>query len=749
MAYDVGDVIDNHYRVERRFDGGMGHVYIVLDQIVNKRFAIKQLPESHAAEPVLRERFRREAAAWLQLDYHPHIVQAHTYHERLDGPVLILEFVDGPSLDDLIRKDGPLSPIQLIAYSRQVCQALQYAATKEIPGRGQGVLHRDIKPSNVLISRANQLKVTDFGLAKIGGDAKITREGQYVGTITYSSPEQLRAAGNVTQLSDLYSWGAVMYQAVCGDLPFRGKTAADLYFAIQSQVPPSLEERCPDLNAALARCIHRCLEKEASARFESFKDLDQTLAALESVVAIRPDRRCAQCGYTTRRGGAKCMVCGATSALSPATPAPGRRSIGIWSCSCGARLRETVPRCPKCGRARTQPARDSSDETENPERTLRPQLRGATVGLTDSAPGATPPPGLAWSVDDTHAYLIELRGGGEVKSWLLDRSGYTLGRDPKMKIRLDDPTIARYHLFLVNLPVGWVAICPQGKTIARYNGWEARQRVLLRGDVLNIGKSWLAFSGPDGQSELPRIPGHWTDSASAKTMVRSRSGELTELLTNPPAACTIELPGEPPVTSHGLPLRIGSAPICDIRVTGSGVAPVHAVLTWQSNGVHLLNVVVDLETKVNDQPVLESTLGDGDRVMVGCVPMRIRLAGDLGGPARFRGQMTQSEPRRLGVTILTGSQRGQTAVLNSGETYVLGRVSENQLTITHDPHVSRRHLEVVVEGDVLRVRDLGSRGGFFVNQVHFKEACDAKLGDVLVVGRTSLLIHQELERDPW
>jgi pSer/pThr/pTyr-binding forkhead associated (FHA) protein/tRNA A-37 threonylcarbamoyl transferase component Bud32 len=749
MAYDVGDVIDGHYRVERRYDGGMGHVYIVLDQIVNKRFAIKQLPESHAAEPILRERFRREASAWLQLDYHPHIVQAHTYHERLEGPVLILEYVDGPSFDELLRSEGTISPPQAVAYARQFCQAMHYAHHKEIPGRGHGVLHRDIKPSNILITRTNQLKVTDFGLAKIGGESRITREGQYVGTITYSSPEQLRAAGNVTGLSDLYSLGAVLYQATCGEVPFRAKTPAELYFAIQNDKPASLEQRCPDLNPALARCIMRCIEKEPGDRFQSFMEFEQALGALEGSVRDRRDRRCSVCGFISRRGSSRCPVCAAGSPISPVTPRPMKTGSG-WTCPCGQPVSELEIRCPKCGRPRPKRVRESTQDLA-PDRTLRPQARGGGIGLADSSPGATPPPVFAWTLDESRPYLVEIRGGGDVQAWVLERSGYTLGRDPKMKIRLDDPTVARYQLFLVNLPLGWLAINPQEGAAVRFNGWEARQRVLRRGDTVLVGKTWLVFTGPAPPSrDLGRLAGRWSSAIAAdEPTVKSRSNELTQLASNPPAACSIEIPGAPGVVSYGQPLRIGSAPICDVRLVGSGVAPIHAVVVWQADGPHLFNLAVDLDTSVNDQPVLERLLADGDRLQVGCVPTRVRLQGELGVPARVRRAVTPPAPRALGLTVLTGPQKGQTAVLKPGQAYHLGRVSDSDVTLTHDPHVSRKHLEVTATGDTLQIRDQGSRSGFFLNQVHFAETAEARLGDVLVIGKTSLLVHQEIELEPW
>src|SRR5262249_40508461 len=154
------------------------------------------------------------------------------------GPILILEFVDGPALDRLLKSQKTLTPVQAVRYARQFCQAMHYAHSKPILDRGTGVLHRDIKPGNILITRANQAKVTDFGLAKFEeSQTKLTGEGQFIGTIAYSSPEQLRSAGKVTKASDVYSFGAVMYQMLTGQPPFRAATPAELYHLIL-QTPP-------------------------------------------------------------------------------------------------------------------------------------------------------------------------------------------------------------------------------------------------------------------------------------------------------------------------------------------------------------------------------------------------------------------------------------------------------------------------------------------------------------------------------
>src|SRR5262245_16695524 len=289
----------------------MGFVYIVLDEVVGKRFAIKQLSELHAEQDVLRERFRREASTWLQLDYHPHIVQAHSYLPRSDAPMLILEYVDGPSVDLMLRAEKRLCPAQVLSYARQFCLAMQHAHARVIPERGVGVLHRDIKPGNLLLTRTNQIKVTDFGLAKIQGDANLTSEGQFLGTVAYSPPEQLRGAGDVSKASDVYSFGAVMYQMLTGRQPFRGSNPAEIYYAVHETEPRPIRELNPGVDAELADVVLRCLRKSAGDRFADFLALERAINDIKPTLEAR-QTPCNSCGFISTRSLTKCSVCGST-----------------------------------------------------------------------------------------------------------------------------------------------------------------------------------------------------------------------------------------------------------------------------------------------------------------------------------------------------------------------------------------------------------------------------------------------------
>jgi serine/threonine protein kinase/pSer/pThr/pTyr-binding forkhead associated (FHA) protein len=748
VPFSVGDLIDDHYRVEQRYAGGMGFVYIVLDEVVRKRFAIKQLSELHAEKEVLRERFRREAATWLQLDYHPHIVQAHSYMQRMDAPMLILEYVDGPSLDLMLRAEKRLCPAQVVAYARQFCRAMQHAHSRVIPDRGVGVLHRDIKPGNLLLTRTNQLKVTDFGLAKILGDVNLTSEGQFVGTVAYSPPEQLRGAGDVSKASDVYSFGAVMYQMLAGQQPFRGSNPADLYCAVQETEPRSIRDVNPEVEFALAQLVARCLKKRASERYTDFHELEKAINEIQLSDNPRA-RACHNCGFISYRSLTRCSVCsGAQRAVGKKEPSKTRVPARVWNCSCGANVPGNREKCPDCGRLRSTLAKAASEPGS-----LWPQSSDfdaplPVFELADSPQQRRAEQMASWNLDAGKEYLVELKSNGAVMPWLLERSGYTLGRADSMKIRIDDSRIAQFQLFLVRLPCGWLAMNPQLNPCVEVNGWSMRQRVLRPGDLLHMGATWLAYAGPSGISEpLAPIPGRWSEKGvpSGQT-VRAGGSHLTMLDTPCPSACTLELAGDRRFSTRGHPLRVGSSPLCEVRLDDPSVAPIHALVAWQVDGPHLINIAGSLVRKVAGDAITDHLLRDGDLLEIGSTPVRARVEGDQLLPGLRWAEATAS-PGRLAMTVLTGPQRGQTAVLPVGQTLTLGRHSDCDVIIASDSFISRRHVELTASALEIDFKDLGSRGGFFLNQTHFTTSAVAHLGDVSVFGKTSLLVHHEVDAE--
>jgi predicted Ser/Thr protein kinase len=281
--------------------GAMGVVYKARDPQLERTVAIKTLrrdlglpPEEYAD---LRKRFAQEATAAGRLN-HPHIVTIHDVIDIGDVPYIVMEFLQGQSLGELIG-GVPLPPARAVPLVVQVCEALDYA-------HAHGVVHRDIKPGNIMVLAGDVAKVSDFGIARIAGSA-VTRTGVVVGTPAYMAPEQLR--GRVPDgRSDLFSLGVVLYEALAGRNPFQcEELTATLYQVVQVD-PPPLSEKNSAISAALARVTTRVLAKEPEQRYPTARALAEALTgalaaatAPATVVTTLPTRRPA---YRRRRRAA-------------------------------------------------------------------------------------------------------------------------------------------------------------------------------------------------------------------------------------------------------------------------------------------------------------------------------------------------------------------------------------------------------------------------------------------------------------
>ncbi|MFM7163257.1 MAG: serine/threonine-protein kinase, partial [Planctomycetaceae bacterium] len=191
--------------------GGAGAVYLAEHSLMERRVAIKVLPRDNAGQATLLARFRREAQALAALD-HPNIVRANDIDQ--DGQVhfLVMEYVAGKSLQELVEAEGPVSPVAAAEYIRQAAEGLHHA-------HKAGMVHRDIKPANLLLSDRGVVKLLDLGLARIcnqGTSSTVTRQGQQLGTVDYMSPEQIRDPAGVDARGDLYSLGCTLYFLLVG-----------------------------------------------------------------------------------------------------------------------------------------------------------------------------------------------------------------------------------------------------------------------------------------------------------------------------------------------------------------------------------------------------------------------------------------------------------------------------------------------------------------------------------------------------
>ncbi|MGB5266085.1 MAG: serine/threonine-protein kinase [Polyangiales bacterium] len=254
------------YRIDRLLGAGsMGNVYLAHDADLDRPVAVKTLRDL-ALDPDTREvflsRFQNEARAAARLQ-HPNIVQIFDVGDDPKvGPYLVFEYVPGHTLKQALKKRGPLSRDELLDLAQQVADALTTAHVA-------GVIHRDLKPENLLITSNGQVKLADFGIARIP-NADLTKEGQFLGTPCYAAPETLRS-GEYSEQSDLFSFGAVIYEAACGERAFPGSEALAVAHRVMSidPVPPSEANRGAAIPSALDAAILRALRKRPSERYAS------------------------------------------------------------------------------------------------------------------------------------------------------------------------------------------------------------------------------------------------------------------------------------------------------------------------------------------------------------------------------------------------------------------------------------------------------------------------------------------------
>jgi eukaryotic-like serine/threonine-protein kinase len=276
-AIPAGTVI-GHYRIVGKIgSGGMGVVYDAEDLKLRRHVALKFLPEEVAGNPRVLQRFRLEAQAASALN-HPNICTIHGVDE-VDGLVfIVMELLEGRTLKQTISaKPPPLETV--IDFGEQIARAIDAA-------HARGVVHRDIKPANIFVMKQRRIKVLDFGLAKLtrlpleqAGMTGGTESGMVMGTVGYMSPEQLRGQG-VDGRTDIFAFGAILYEMLAGRRAFEKPTSAETMAAILNEEPLALSEFAPNTPPALVRIIKRCLEKDPEQRFQSASDLAFALQAL-------------------------------------------------------------------------------------------------------------------------------------------------------------------------------------------------------------------------------------------------------------------------------------------------------------------------------------------------------------------------------------------------------------------------------------------------------------------------------------
>ena len=266
----IGETI-SHYKIAAKLgEGGMGAVYKAEDLKLKRTVALKFLSSRALADEDQRARFLREAQAAGGLD-HPNICTVYEVEEVAGETFIAMAYVDGRNLQDKIAA-GPLEIDDALDIARQVAQGLEAAHRKE-------VVHRDIKPANVIMTREGVAKIVDFGLAQLGGEGRLTDEGVTIGTTAYMSPEQTMA-DPVDHRTDIWSVGALIYELVTGQPPFRGYYGDAIVYSIVHEEPEAISELRRDVPPALEQIVTKALAKSPDERYQQMGEM---LAALESL----------------------------------------------------------------------------------------------------------------------------------------------------------------------------------------------------------------------------------------------------------------------------------------------------------------------------------------------------------------------------------------------------------------------------------------------------------------------------------
>jgi Tol biopolymer transport system component/predicted Ser/Thr protein kinase len=257
----IGKIVSHYTILEKLGEGGMGVVYKALDTELDRTVALKFLPHSITADELEQARFLQEAKAASALN-HPNICAIHTLGGHEGERFIDMEFVEGKTLREIV----PVKKTQeAITYAIQIAEALQEA-------HAHGIVHRDIKADNIMVNTKNQVKVMDFGLAKLKGSLKLTKTSSTIGTLAYMAPEQIQGE-QVDARADIFSFGIVLYEMLTGHLPFRGEHEAAMVYSIMNEEPESLQHYLPEAPSELLHILNRALEKNQEDRYQSIQEM--------------------------------------------------------------------------------------------------------------------------------------------------------------------------------------------------------------------------------------------------------------------------------------------------------------------------------------------------------------------------------------------------------------------------------------------------------------------------------------------
>jgi tetratricopeptide (TPR) repeat protein/tRNA A-37 threonylcarbamoyl transferase component Bud32 len=271
----IGKLISHYRIIEKIGRGGMGEVYLAVDTRLERRVALKFLPQELTSDADARQRFEREAKAVAALS-HPNIVTIHEIGEHEGQVFMAMEYAAGRTLRELIQvahqRGEPLPLAMVMRIAAQIAAGLSAA-------HARGIVHRDIKPQNIIVGDDQAVKILDFGLAKLAGISTLTKGSMVLGTMHYISPEQARGK-EADRRSDLWALGVVLYEMLSGRLPFAGESPQAILYSVIKAAPQSLADVRPGLPASLLACVKRLLAKDPASRYQDSGELISDLAAI-------------------------------------------------------------------------------------------------------------------------------------------------------------------------------------------------------------------------------------------------------------------------------------------------------------------------------------------------------------------------------------------------------------------------------------------------------------------------------------
>lgn len=276
--YLIDTLLDGRYKITGIVGiGGMAVVYEAEDlAISNRKVAVKMLKEEIEEDEQEVKRFLNESRAVAMLN-HPHIVHIYDVNvtEHGEHQYIVMEYIDGITLKDYISRKGKLNWRESIAYTEQILNALGHAHER-------GIIHRDIKPQNIILLRNGNIKITDFGIAKIQNSEPLTMTDKAIGTVHYISPEQASGASQITNMSDIYSVGVLMYEMTTGKLPFNGNTPIQIAMMQVNDTPQNPRIINPEIPKGLSQIILKAMSKIPERRYQSAGEMIQQLGMLSA-----------------------------------------------------------------------------------------------------------------------------------------------------------------------------------------------------------------------------------------------------------------------------------------------------------------------------------------------------------------------------------------------------------------------------------------------------------------------------------